>query len=66
MIAFLVLLLVGISQVGAGAVGGKFLALQPVSLAATVVSECRSECVEQNLYKIVRVHLQVSGEVPPA
>ncbi|WKX97141.1 hypothetical protein Q1695_013084 [Nippostrongylus brasiliensis] len=41
MLVTAVLILFGLSQVNAGAVG-----------------ECRSECVEQNLYKIVRVHLK--------
>ncbi|VDL83612.1 unnamed protein product [Nippostrongylus brasiliensis] len=41
MLVAAVLILFGLSQVNAGAVG-----------------ECRSECVEQNLYKIVRVHLK--------
>ncbi|KAL6734947.1 hypothetical protein Aduo_005434 [Ancylostoma duodenale] len=27
-------------------------------VSAGAVGECRSECVEQNLYKIVRVHLK--------
>ncbi|KHJ99165.1 hypothetical protein OESDEN_00851 [Oesophagostomum dentatum] len=35
------------------------LLLSWVSLASSgAVGECRSECVEQNLYKIVRVHLK--------
>ncbi|KAK5979412.1 hypothetical protein GCK32_019278, partial [Trichostrongylus colubriformis] len=34
------------------------LAVGIIEVRSGAVGECRSECVEQNLYKIVRVHLK--------
>ncbi|PIO71236.1 hypothetical protein TELCIR_06872 [Teladorsagia circumcincta] len=41
------------------------LAVLVIQVRSGAVGECRSECVELNLYKIVRVHLKVTSRTIP-